>query len=194
MYNYYHFLINNHLYLKEKCNEIIKLLYYFFKNKKYVTIKKGRNKMIIKPRLIRLIVNGLGFTLFCVLIGFSPLLTKLLLSEKFTTSDLIFPSVMGLIGIIFTIVLCFRTKYTLTEKELIIRYLIKEKKYKFKDIEYIDDLYTKKKRTFVFYVYSSNKRIAIPSDKNNVLLKETMKRAERKLTRVEFIKRHTNAF
>ena len=72
--------------------------------------------MIIKPRLIRLIVNGLGFTLFCVLIGFSPLLTKLLLSEKFTTSDLIFPSVMGLIGIIFTIVLCFRTKYTLTEK------------------------------------------------------------------------------
>jgi len=48
--------------------------------------------------------------------------------------------------------------------------------------------------TFVFYVYSSNKRIAIPSDKNNVLLKETMKRAERKLTRVEFIKRHPNAF
>ena len=27
-----------------------------------------------------------------------------------------------------------------------IAYLIKEKKYKFKDIEYIDDLYTKKKR------------------------------------------------
>lgn len=77
---------------------------------------------------------------------------------------------------------------------MIIRYLIKEKKYKFKDIEYIDDLYTKKKRTFVFYVYSSNKRIAIPSDKNNVLLKETMKRPERKLTRVEFIKRHPNAF
>lgn len=52
----------------------------------------------------------------------------------------------------------------------------------------------KEQRTFVFYVYSSNKRIAIPSDKNNVLLKETMKRAERKLTRVEFIKRHPNAF
>lgn len=150
--------------------------------------------MIIKPRLIRLIVNGLGFTLFCVFIGFSPLFTKLLLSEKFTTNDLILPSVIGLIGIAFTIVLCFRTKYTLTEKELIIRYFIKEKKYEFKDIEYIDDLYTKKKRTFVFYVYSSNKRIAIPSDKNNVLLKETTKRAERKLTRVEFIKRHPNVF
>ena len=36
---------------------------------------------------------------------------------------------------------------------------------KFKDIEYIDDLYTKKKRTFVFYVYSSNKRIAMDLSK-----------------------------
>lgn len=55
-------------------------------------------------------------------------------------------------------------------------------------------IFIQRKKEHFFYVYSSNKRIAIPSDKNNVLLKETMKRAERKLTRVEFIKRHPNAF
>ena len=69
---------------------------------------------------------------------------------------------MGLIGIIFTIVLCFRTKYTLTEKELIIRYLIKEKKYKFKDIEYIDDLYTKKKEHLFFMFIAAIKELLFP--------------------------------
>ena len=50
-------------------------------------------------------------------------------------------------------------------------------------------IFIQRKKEHLFFMF-----IAIPSDKNNVLLKETMKRAERKLTRVEFIKRHPNAF
>ncbi len=105
--------------------------------------------------------------------------------NSYLTQDLIVIAVWAGITILSTYVMLKLNFYTITNSEIIHHKLGKEVSYSFANILYIDEEYTKKHKTLLFYL-NNGKSIFLVLDKEGEILKAINKNCHNLMTRQAF--------
>lgn len=106
-------------------------------------------------------------------------------------TDIILPFVLLGISIVFSIFTYLRAYYQLDKNGLTQQFLFKKKYFNFSDIEYIDDIRSRKTKTLVFYL-KNGRQVMLAMDNSCKLLFEVSNRCSNLVSRSEFLRNHPN--